>query len=235
MVARTRAAIIHAVSDEDPEAERARGAVSEPPDAPPDPEAELRALHAAGRWSDAATWIIERYGRELLTYLAAIARSDTDAGEAFSLLTENLWRGLPGFRWQSAARTWCYTLARNALFRLRRTVKRRGGPAIALSDAPEVARAAEHVRTATLTYLRTQVKDEVASLRERLSPDDQAILILRIDRKLPWLDVARALAGEEELPADELARRSATLRKRFGRIKSELKKLLAPRLFERDA
>lgn len=204
------------------------------PAAAPDPEAELRTLCDAQRWSEAATLVFERYGRELMTYLVAIARSETDGAEAFSQFTEDLWRGLPRFRWQSSARTWCYTLARNALFRVHRSVRRRGGPAIALSDAPAVAQAAEQVRTATLTYLRTQVKDEVAALRERLSPDDQALLILRIDRKLPWLDVARALAGEEELPDDELSRRSATLRKRFGRIKSDLKKLLARREGDRQ-
>lgn len=200
------------------------------PAAAPDPEAELHALCDEQRWSEAATAIFERYGRELMTYLVAIARSETDAGDAFSQFTEDLWRGLPRFRWQSTARTWCYTLARNALFRVRRSLRRRGGPAIAISDAPAVAQAANQVRTATLTYLRTQVKDEVAALREQLTPDDQAILILRIDRKLPWLDVARALAGEEELPDDELTRRSATLRKRFGRIKSDLKKLLEKKL-----
>jgi RNA polymerase sigma-70 factor (ECF subfamily) len=204
--------------------------VDSTPDAEPDAEAELRALADAQRWSEAATWIVQRYGRELMTYLAAIARSETDGAEAFSQFTEDLWRGLPRFRWQSTARTWCYTLARNALFRVRRKARRGGGPMLALSDAPEVARAAEQVRTATITYLRTQVKDEVAALREQLDPDDQAILILRIDRKLSWTDVARALAEEEELAEDELARRSATLRKRFGRIKSDLKKLLAPRL-----
>lgn len=195
-------------------------------------EAELRALCGEQRWHDAATWIVQRYGRELLTYLVAIARSEADGAEAFSQFTEDLWRGLPRFRWQSAARTWCYTLARNALFRVRRCA-RRGGPMVALSDAPEVARLAEQVRSATITYLRTQVKDAVAELRDQLAPDDQAILILRVDRKLSWLDVARALAGEDELSDEELARLSATLRKRFGRIKSDLKKLLGPRLRER--
>ncbi|MCA9710961.1 MAG: hypothetical protein KDK70_34285, partial [Myxococcales bacterium] len=121
------------------------------------------------------------------------------------------------------------TLARNALFRVRRKARRRGGPAVALSDAPELERAAAEVRSATLTYLRTQVKDELALLREQLSPDDQAILILRVDRKLAWLDVARALAGEDDLPDDELVRSSARLRKRFGRIKAELKQKLETR------
>lgn len=197
-----------------------------------DAEAELRALCAEQRWRDAATWIVQRYGRELLTYVVAIGRSEADGAEAFSQFTEDLWRGLPRFRWQSAARTWCYTLARNALFRVRRTA-RRGAPVVALSDAPEVGAVAEQVRSATITYLRTQVKDAVAELRERLAPDDQAILILRVDRKLSWLDVARALAGEDELADAELGRRSAALRQRFGRIKSDLKKMLEPRLRER--
>ncbi|MFV8756395.1 RNA polymerase sigma factor [Nannocystaceae bacterium ST9] len=197
-----------------------------------DPEADLRALCEAQRWSDATTLVMQRHGRELLTYVVAIARSETDGSEAFSQFTEDLWRGLPRFRWQSSVRTWCYTLARNALFRVRRKA-RRAGLAIALSDAPELERAAEQVRSATITYLRTQVKDEVAALREQLSPEDQAILILRVDRKLGWTDVARALADEgEELSDAELKRRSATLRKRFGRIKAELKRLLAPHLGE---
>ena len=93
----------------------------------------------------------------------------------------------------------------------------------------ELERAAAEIRSATLTYLRTQVKDELALLREQLSPDDQAILILRVDRKLAWLDVARALAGEDDLPDDELVRSSARLRKRFGRIKAELKQKLETR------
>lgn len=207
------------------------GVVTEPEPAT-DAEAELRTLCGEQRWGDAATWIVARYGRELLTYVVAIARSEVDGAEAFGQFTEDLWRGLPRFRWQSAARTWCYTLARNALFRVRRTAQR-GGAVVALSAVPELARVAEQVRSATITYLHTQVKDAVAELREQLAPDDQAILILRVDRKLSWTDVARALAGEDELTGDELVRRSATLRKRFGRIKEDLRRLLAPRLGER--
>jgi RNA polymerase sigma-70 factor (ECF subfamily) len=192
-----------------------------------EPENEIRDLCTQERWQEAATAILERYGRELLEYLAAIARSETDGADAFSQFTEDLWRGLPRFRWQSSARTWCYTVARNALSRVRRQPHRKPGRGIALSDAPEVARLAENVRSTTIVYLRTVVKDEVSALRDRLSPDDQAILILRIDRRLPWLDVARALADEdEELDADELRKRSAALRKRFERIKADLRALV---------
>jgi RNA polymerase sigma-70 factor (ECF subfamily) len=203
-----------------------------PPDAsddpPDDPEAPLRALCAAGRWDAAATGVVERYGRELLEYLVAIARSEADGADAFSQFTEDLWRGLPRFRWNASARTWCYTLARHALARLRRDPNRRPGRVIALSEAPDVARVAEQVRTRTISYLRTEVKDRVAALREELSPEDQAILILRIDRRLEWRDVVRALAddGDEELTDADVTRRSAALRKRFERIKSDLKRLV---------
>ncbi len=192
-----------------------------------DPEAPIRALCAAGAWDGAATMVVERYGRELLEYLVAIARSEADGADAFSQFTEDLWKGLPRFRWQASARTWSYTLARHALSRLRRDPNRRPGRAIALSDAPEVARAAEAVRSRTISYLRTEVKDQVAALRDQLSPEDQAILILRIDRKLEWRDVARALADEPDPLGDaEIARRSAALRKRFERIKNDLKALV---------
>jgi len=193
-----------------------------------DVEADVRALWDAQRWTEAATLIVQRYGPELLSYLVAIARDEVDGAEGFSQFTEDLWRGLPRFRWQSTARTWCYALARNALFRVRRQA-RRGAAAIPLSEAPGLEHAAAQVRSTTITYLRSEVKDEVAALREQLSPDDQALLILRIDRKLEWLDVARALADEDELTDAELARRSAALRKRFARVKAQLKKLLSDR------
>jgi RNA polymerase sigma-70 factor (ECF subfamily) len=195
-----------------------------------EPEAAIQDLCTQGRWQDAATAIIERYGRELTEYLVAIARSETDGADAFSQFTEDLWRGLPRFRWQSSARTWSYALARNALSRVRRQPHRRPGRGIALSDAPEVARVAENVRSTTIIYMRTVMKDEVAALRNQLSPEDQSILILRIDRRLPWLDVARALADEDDLDAAELRRRSASLRKRFERIKADLKALVKRRL-----
>lgn len=197
-----------------------------------DSEAPIRALCEAKSFDLAATKIIERYGRELMEYLVAIARSEADGADAFSQFTLDLWKGLPRFRWQASARTWCYTLARHALARVRRDPARRPGRAIALSDAPQVAKAAEQVRTRTISYLRTEVKDRVQALRDELSPEDQAILILRIDRKLEWRDVVRALADEDdvvELTDAEITKRSGALRKRFERIKNDLKKLVERR------
>jgi RNA polymerase sigma-70 factor (ECF subfamily) len=194
----------------------------------PEHEIPIRSRCDAGDWAGAATLIMERYGSELLGFLVATARSEVDGADAFSHFTEQMWRYLPRFRWAASARTWCYTLARRSLSRIRRDPNRKPQRAIALSDAPEVAALAERLRTETITYLRTETKDRVALLREQLDPDDQALLILRIDRKLEWRDVAIALADEEteELEGADLEKRAAAMRKRFTRIKADLKKQL---------
>jgi hypothetical protein len=68
-------------------------------------------------------------------------------------------------------------------------------------------------------YDRSEVKDRVAHLRAALDPQDQALLFLRVDQKLPWNDVAAVLAAEGE-PVEV-----AALRKRFERAKARLREL----------
>jgi RNA polymerase sigma-70 factor (ECF subfamily) len=48
----------------------------------------------------------------------------------------------------------------------------------------EISEIEIEVRTQTLTYLRTQVKDRMAQLREELPTDDQTLLVLRVDKQL---------------------------------------------------
>jgi RNA polymerase sigma-70 factor, ECF subfamily len=196
-----------------------------------DIEAMIRARHVEGDMAGAATAILDKYGRELLEYLVATARSEVDGSEAFARFAEAMWQGLPRFRWDASARTWCYVLARRALARIRRDESRRPGRPIAMDDAPAVAQVAEKVKSETLWYLRSEVRDRVAALREALDPDDQAILILRIDRGLDWREVAIALADEGDDAADEaeLTRRTAAIRKRFERIKKQLRERAGPR------
>ncbi len=185
-----------------------------------DVEAETRARLADGRLELAVAAVVRGYGPELLTYLVAVARSETDGSDAFSEAIVDVWRGLPAFRWESSVRTWCYTLARRALARLYRAPARRRQVALASEDLTALV---AEVRTATATAARTDVKDAVRALREELTPDEQAILILRVDRNLPWRDVARILA-DEEAPSDAaLVRRAAALRKRFEAIKATLR------------
>ena len=174
-------------------------------------------LCAAGSYAEATTATLQRYGVELLGFLRALARHDDLATEAFAELGEDIWKGLPQFRWEASLRSWLYTLARNALAQLRRDPRRRIDHNLPLSIAPEMAAV---VRTVTLGIQRTEVKDEFRVLREQLDPEEHEILLLRLDRGLAWKDIARILGGAGSVDA-----RAATLRKRFERAKERLRKL----------
>lgn len=183
-------------------------------------EQSLSVLCARGELRAAATAIVERYGAEIVGFLVAVLRDRQAAAEVFAQLGLDLWSGLASFRGESSYRTWAYTLARNAAHRYRRDpLRRRGAP---LSDCPELAEMERRVRTATLTYLRTEVKDEVSRLREMLDAEDQTLLILRVDRAMSWGDIAAVMLGASS-DADERARGAATLRKRFERVKDRLR------------
>jgi RNA polymerase sigma-70 factor (ECF subfamily) len=170
-------------------------------------ESKIRAAHDAGDLAQAATLALEGYGPEILGYLAAISSNIDDAGETFSDFSEDLWRGLPEFRWQSTFRTWAYVLARHAMHRKNRG-KRRHLP---LSAAP-ISQIEQQVRDKTLAHLRTEVKDRFVALRASLPPDDQTLLVLRVDRDMSWDDIALVLN-----------KKAPTLRKRFERVKERLR------------
>lgn len=187
-------------------------------------EAPVRAAAAAGDRRAAAAAAVELYGAEIGGYLHAIARDDDLAAEAFAMFCEDLCKGLPSFRWESSLRTWAYTLARHALYRLKRTPAARRQ--IPLDAAREVFERAEQLRTATVQFLRTEVKDGLRQLRDELDPEDHELLILRVDRKLSWRDIAIAIGADDDRSADQ---RAAALRKRFERLKAALRAMAAER------
>jgi RNA polymerase sigma-70 factor (ECF subfamily) len=190
-------------------------------------EQAIRAHCEGGRHGDAATVAIEGYGPEILGYLTTAAGSGVDPDEAFSMFCERLWRGLPKFHFAASFRTWAYTVARHALVDLARDPQRRRA-VVTPSQAPEIAEIVQQVRSSTVQHLRTETKTQVARLREALEPDDRTLLILRVDRDMPWDDIAAVLHdGDDEPDAVELRRRSAALRKRFERVKERLRKLAA--------
>lgn len=183
-----------------------------------DREDALRAAAAAARWTDVAVGAIEMYGDEWLGYLVAITRDQAVADDVFGQMLEDLWTGLPAFRWDCSLRTWVYTLARNALHRSRRGRRR----TILLDD--RIEELAAQARSRTATFLRTESRDRFAAIRARLDRDAQSLLILRINRGLSWRDIARVLPdhdGGDDAAA--VTRRAAALRKQFERLKSELR------------
>jgi RNA polymerase sigma-70 factor (ECF subfamily) len=189
-------------------------------------EATLRALCDAGDVDGAATGAIRLYGAEIFGFLLALHGGDEDAaGDVFSMFSEQLWRGLGGFTWACSLRTWAYVVARNASRTHRRAARRWAQRRVPLSVCSAVAEMADRVRTETLSCLRTERRRDIDRLREELSEEDQALLILRVDRDLAWLDLARVFLGDAPASPEALQREAARLRKRFQLIKRRLYEL----------
>jgi RNA polymerase sigma-70 factor (ECF subfamily) len=190
-------------------------------------ERTIRTACERQEWAEAATGALRIYGPELMGYLAATTRNEEDAADAFAMFSEDLWRGLPGFRWESSLRTWSYRLARNAASRLYRSGKRRRAE-VELPPSSHFSALAVEMRTSVMLQLRARAVDRVRELRDQLEPDDRTLLVLRVDRELPWSDIARIVTeGDEEPSAEDITRTSAALRKRFERIKARLHELAA--------
>lgn len=188
---------------------------------PVDVEARIEQLRAEGKLNEVARLVIDVYGPEVMGFLIALLRDHADAWDAFGQASEDFWKGLPRFAGRSAMKTWFYTLARNAAFRQRRSPHHKRRAAMTELSA-EVAEAAERVRTRTGAHLRTEVKAELAAIRDELSEGDRAILVLRIDRAMDWADVARVMSKEDASEA-EVKRVAARLRQRFSVLKKTIR------------
>jgi RNA polymerase sigma-70 factor, ECF subfamily len=85
---------------------------------------------------------------------------------------------------------------------------------------------AAQTRTRTDAYLKTEVKNRMQELRQKLPAEDQQLLILRVNRQLSWNEIAMVL-GDDGLRATdvELQREATRLRKRFQLAKDRLRAL----------
>jgi RNA polymerase sigma-70 factor, ECF subfamily len=184
-------------------------------------DAQVRALCGKGSYDEATTLALRAHGNEVLRFLCALVKNEGDASEVFSIFTEDLWRSFEGFSWECSLRTWAYMLARRASSRMMRLKWRKK---LVLGSSPAIANLVQEIRTATLTYLRTETKTRLRALRDALDEEDQVLLMLRVDRGLAWEELARVFA-EKDANAEALKRESARLRKRFQLVKERLKAL----------
>lgn len=190
-----------------------------------DTDARVERLLQAGDADTAATVVLETWGPELLGFLTRALGDEVQAGEVFSLLAEDVWRGLPGFQFRSSLRTWLYTVARRATARYLRSGKQGPLGGVPLSRAPQVQALAEEIRTRTAPYLRTEVKDRFAAVRARLDPDERMLLTLRHDKGLRWREIAEVMMDEDGADDDALDRKTDALKKRYKRLLPKLKTL----------
>lgn len=191
-------------------------------------ERRVRLRLERGDLTGAATLVVRGFGPEILGFLAARLRDEVAANEAFSMFTEDLWRGLPKFAERSSVRVWAYTLARHAAIRHQASPHRKRERNLPLSARDALSKLVNRVRTDTAPFLRTEFKTRVAELRQRLSADDRTLLVLRVDRGLEWGEVARVFLGPDTAASERVvAAEAARLRKRFQLVKAKIRKLAA--------
>ena len=186
-----------------------------------DVELRIREAFSVGGANAGLAQAVELYGPEVLGFLVSRLRNSDAANDAFSLTCETLCSTIDSFGWDCSMRTWMYKLARTAISRHYRAPGNRSECNISLSKVSDVA---DRLRTQTQEYLRTDVKDRFAALRDELEPDDQTLLILRVDRGMDWNEVAVVLS-DKALSAEERKRESSRLRQRFQTVKTRLRKL----------
>jgi RNA polymerase sigma-70 factor (ECF subfamily) len=181
-------------------------------------EARIRELRESGDLRAAAATTVSGYGPEVLGFLDTVLRDHEAAREVFSQACDDLWRGLPSFEGRSSMRTWFYVLARHAASRRRRASRRerRCDPLSEVADG-----LAAHSRAATPWYLGTTALRGVRAIRDALPDSDRALLVLRVDRQLSWLDIALIFAPKVEGAAH--TRVAARLRKRFQAVKADIR------------
>jgi RNA polymerase sigma-70 factor (ECF subfamily) len=188
---------------------------------------ERKALEAAigerldaGDSTAAATLAIRGYGPEILGYLAAILRDEDAAAESFSRFAEDLWKGLAGFRRQSSFRTWAYRVAWSAAQDTAGDVFLRRARRLATG---EMLKLVKSVRSNSAEFLEGAAQARLEAMRANLGPDEQTLLILRLNRGLSWKDVAHVLSSPRE-PLDAVA-----VRKRYSRVKDKLRRMAQSR------
>jgi len=179
-------------------------------------EEKIAALLGARDWAGASTVALRAYGPPILTYLRSVLRDDDLAGDVFSRFAEKLWRSVGDFRGECAFATWAYRLAWFAVREHKRAEGRRREQRLGTDAVEQIV---QEVRESTATGIHTDAKDRWARIKGSLDPFERSLLLLRVEKGLPWKDVARIMAEEGE----ELA--EAALRKRFARLRARLHKL----------
>jgi RNA polymerase sigma-70 factor (ECF subfamily) len=186
-------------------------------------EARVQRLLVFGDARAAASAVIEQGYREFRGYLCATLRDRDDADDAFSLFSEGVWKGLPRFRFESSLRTWLYRIAWNAALQVRDEAWKRKRRRLLTGEASALA---QQLHTASAARAERQ-HDVVDRLRAGLGPSDLSLLVLHVDRRLSWEDVATIMSsGGSRLTPQAAAQRFHRLKERLVRKAEALERAM---------
>lgn len=186
-------------------------------------EDRIAAHLTAGETETGVALAIDAYGPSLFGYLAS-RLSRQAAEDAFQDLCEQLLLAAPRFEGRSSFRVWAFHLARGVRCKVQRDPYRRRGQPLSASQIDALVE--RSARTVTAEWRRTDRQAALWQACRALSDEDQAVLLLRIEQQMSWLDVAQVVSDGPQ-SSEQLRLQAARLRKRFERTKDKLRTHLA--------
>ncbi len=172
----------------------------------------VKALVDNGDLRSATQMALVHVGPRVRRHLEQALREAASVDEAFSRFSEKLWTGLRRYRCDAPLVRWALRVAASAARDLQRDGwRRRRAPLPPEEDLP----------ASPPPGAERQERDEeiLDRLRSGLSPRDRSLLALRLERRLPWREIALLLSSGGEALSAEAAR------KRFERLRARLSSL----------
>jgi RNA polymerase sigma-70 factor, ECF subfamily len=163
--------------------------------------------------------LVRAWGPRLHAFLYRLAgRDEALAADAYMDACVAFLCGLESFDpARGPLRTWAFVVARNALHKRLRAER----PHRHVGGSSALDRVVASARATTARFQRTEFKERVRRLQSALSPEDQALLALRVEERMSWAEIASVLGDPGEAPT----RASARARKRFERAIAKLREL----------
>ena len=158
---------------------------------------------------------MEAHGEELLGYLCRVLHSEDTGREVFAALCEAIVSGIARYRGEASLRAYVYGVAWNLIRRHRRRASTRRKRETQVDTMSPFSAPPEHTRTPL--WQRTSARDRLSLARAQLSDEELTLLVLRVDRRMSWDEVASII----EVPAP-------TVRKRYERLVKQLRAQLVP-------
>jgi RNA polymerase sigma-70 factor, ECF subfamily len=172
-------------------------------------ESEVRAHLEGGSVGGASRLCLEAYGAELFGLLLGVLEDAAVARRIYADVASQIASEIGDFHWRCSLRSWTYSLAHRKLADRRRHLSGAGDD-----------REGDSVRVPIDT--EPERSRDLESLQWELSEEDRELLILRIDRALPWSELCVISLGAgviaEGGSPEALEREEERLRRRVDHI-----------------
>ncbi len=134
----------------------------------------------------AVACLVDRYEREIFTYLFRMTRNVEDARDLTQEVFIKVFRKISGFRGDSGFRTWLYRVATNHALNF---LKRRPPAA---SDVP-LTYLSDPALSAAVALERRDMASHVTRAVQALPRRQKAVVVLRVQEGLTYAEIARVL------------------------------------------